>query len=254
MRLAIVTTETTHHLYFVRECVKQFPECAVILETDLIKAPFQTEHEFELEREVVERELFQLGSEKQISDVVGEVRAFPHINTTEAFSFLRTLQPDLIVNFGGRNVQPELVEQFRGKFLNLHGGDPRKYRGLDTLLWAIYHGDFGALVTTLHFLSEKLDRGEIIGQRKISIKPGMRLSELRAVNTENCVELVLEASKLIGNIALPARGSKQQEIGRYYSFMPTCLKQICVEKFKRHTDRLSRKLAPSVPRGPREVR
>ena len=80
------------------------------------------------------------------------------------------------------NVVPE-------KIFNLHGGDPQRYRGLDTHLWAIYHKDFGGLVTTLHILP-KLDDGDIVSMGTLPVSKDMPLYALRKVNTEVCVNLV----------------------------------------------------------------
>ena len=46
--------------------------------------------------------------------------------------------------------------------INLHGGDPEKYRGLDSHLWSIYHEDWASLVSTLHVVSKDLDAGDSI--------------------------------------------------------------------------------------------
>ena len=72
-------------------------------------------------------------------------------------------------------------------------GDPRQYRGLDTHLWAIYHGDFGGLVTCLHHVDLQLDTGDIVDCRPVPIARDMELHELRAANTRVCVELIRSA-------------------------------------------------------------
>ncbi len=121
--------------------------------------------------------------------------------------------------------------------LNLHGGDPENYRGLDSHLWAIYHRDFEALVTTLHFVTSELDDGDIVGQMRVPLRSGMALHQLRAANTEVCVELTVSALE-----ALRSRGvldaRRQLRCGRYYSFMPTPLKELCNRRFATHTSRL----------------
>ena len=65
----------------------------------------------------------------------------------------------------------------------------------------------------------------------------MALHELRQVNTEICVRLTLDA--LAGFVRVGRFvGQAQRRLGRYYSFMPAVLKDLCVERFARHTSAL----------------
>ena len=117
--------------------------------------------------------------------------------------------------------------------LNLHGGNPERYRGLDTHLWSIYHNDFGDLVTTLHHVDADLDTGDIVFQSKLKVEAGTRLHQLRAINTKVCVNLFLVALGAFQSIGwLPSR--EQVSHGRYYSYMPAVLKEECIRKFNRY--------------------
>ncbi len=146
-------------------------------------------------------------------------------------------KPDALVVFGTGRLGEAVIGLSPDAAVNLHGGDPEDYRGLDTHLWAIYHGDFPSLVTTLHRLAPTLDSGEIIQSLPLPLERGMALHELRRVNTEICLRLTLAALddfKRRGRFV----GRQQRRIGRYYSFMPAVLKPLCVERFARHTERL----------------
>ncbi len=115
--------------------------------------------------------------------------------------------------------------------MNLHGGDPEEYRGLDTHLWAIYHNDFGGPVTTLHTVAAVLDAGDICLQDVVAVKPIMPLHQLRAANTDTCIRLARSALASFADLGtLPAR--KQIRRGRYYSFMPSPLKEVCRRNFR----------------------
>ena len=120
--------------------------------------------------------------------------------------------------------------------INLHGGDPEKYRGLDSHLWSIYHEDWASLVSTLHVVSKDLDAGDIIEKRSIDLLKTKDLYSLRAANTLNCINmslLALDYFKNKGTFQL----SPQTQKGRYYSFMPTVLKEVCVKKFCKYRQR-----------------
>ena len=122
-----------------------------------------------------------------------------------------------------------MIEIKSNKIFNLHGGDPERYRGLDSHLWSIYHNDFTALLTTLHRLVSKLDTGDIVAKCSIPITRNLPLYKLQAMNTEICIKLTLNLIDTFvkyGNIA----SRPQRKLGRYYSAMPKDLKTICFQK------------------------
>jgi hypothetical protein len=237
VKLAILTTETPHHVYFLREIAHRFPVARVYRETSTVPAPFETFHSFELERDEYERSMWFDGIQPRLSDFA-PTEVVSSLNDSSSVASLAALAPDIVLVFGtGRLKQPVLALQ-PSFMLNLHGGDPETYRGLDSHLWAIYHRDFGALVTTLHFVTAELDDGDVVGQERIRLTREMRLSQLRAANTGACVTLALAALAAIQSRGvLPGR--RQEQRGRYYSFMPAVLKELCCQRFSSYTARLS---------------
>jgi folate-dependent phosphoribosylglycinamide formyltransferase PurN len=233
LRTAVLTTDTTHHRYFLGRLADASDLELIVLETEAVRAPFDTEHPFEEERDRFERETLLDGDgDRPISDL-GKTVESGSVNDPEVREALRESGAELVVVFGTGVIQDDLIEGIDAPLLNLHGGNPEEYRGLDTHLWAIYHRDFDNLVTTLHVVDAGLDTGPIVGYAGIELTPGMRLPELRAANTEACVQLTAEAVEtLAAGESLPAR--EQRGRGRYYSFMPAVLKEGCVRKFDEH--------------------
>lgn len=232
MRLVILTTETPHHAYFVREIQARQPITLVMAETRTLRAPFETAHPFEAERDLDERQVWFDGADPGLADMA-ETESFETINGDGALDRLRGVKPDMVVVFGTGRLSKEVVATCAGGMVNLHGGDPEDYRGLDTHLWAVYHGDFDGLVSTLHRVVPELDSGDVIGRRALALTPGMKLSELRRINTEACVALTSDALGDFGQGAL--KSTPQTRKGRYYSFMPSELKDLCVAKFEKYT-------------------
>jgi methionyl-tRNA formyltransferase len=107
--------------------------------------------------------------------------------------YLKSINPDVIIVFGTGKINSSLIQIPRLGCLNLHGGDPERYRGLDTHLWAIYHQEFDQLITTLHYIDETLDTGDVVFKATLPISRGLQLHQLRAVNTQVCVKLSLLA-------------------------------------------------------------
>jgi methionyl-tRNA formyltransferase len=238
-KVIVLTTESSHHAFYVRELLRHYPNLTVYLECNsdalLISEVLL---DFELEREKFEIDRWFRGANQQISDML-EPKVFDSINCSSAVESLSREGPCIVIAFGvgvlGRNV----IDLFPCNIFNLHGGDPERYRGLDSHLWAIYHSDFSALTTTLHRLSFGLDEGDIFMQADLDIYYKMPLHELRALNTEACVKMsisLLEYMQRFGSVS----SRRQIQKGRYYSRMPSSLKEICLHKFENFTKTLSR--------------
>ena len=232
MRVIVLTTETPHHLYFVKEVATAFNIIGIGVESQVLKAPFQTHHSFEDERERYEiKEL--LRQEKVRFKDYCETKVFDNINDDECIQFVADLKPDVIVTFGTGIIRKSLIHLCPDGFINLHGGDPEYYRGLDTHMWAIYHREFEQLIVTLHRLNPSLDDGEIIQHTQIRLDINSKITKLRAENTKLCVQLTLSALSAFNQLG-SFISKPQQRKGRYYSFMPADLKEICVKNFKQY--------------------
>ncbi|MBI2096654.1 MAG: formyl transferase [Candidatus Sungbacteria bacterium] len=195
--------------------------------------PFPTHHPFEDLRDTYEREVLLKDFKGGFSDLT-ETREFSSVNDPASIVALEAIRPDAVIVFGTGKLYPAVIRVTSRACFNLHGGNPEHYRGLDTHLWAIYHNDFDNLVTTLHFVDEGLDTGDIVFQSQLRLPKNARLHELRSVNTKVCSELSLAALQVLQS-GLPVPSRKQLQRGRYYSFMPAELKAICVKKFERYT-------------------
>lgn len=237
MKLVILTTDTLHHRHFVRSLAGGAWDVHVLEETEpAARAPFDTAHPFEAERERHEAAVWFDGAPPPL-EALAPLERFPSLNAPEAAAALAAQRPDVVVVFGSGRLRGAILSVVPDTFLNLHGGDPEEYRGLDSHLWAIYHGDFPALSTTLHKVAPALDAGDIVATLPIPLAHGMPLFALRQANTEVCVRLTrlaLDEFHQSGRIT----GREQRRLGRYYSFMPKELKEICVQRFHRYTQNL----------------
>ncbi len=239
MKVAILTTETPHHAHFVRELGKIGATIEVYCETAGGAAPpFNTHHPFEDDRERHEWQLWFGGTQVAI-DELAPTRRFATLNSPEAVTALRQARADVAVVFGTGLLKASVIDACGNMMLNLHGGDPEHYRGLDTHLWAIFHRDFAGLVTTLHRLDAGLDTGDIVLQGEIPLAQAMPLHALRSANTELCVHLSVMAINTIARDGdVPSR--RQRQVGRYYSAMPAELKSLCKVRFDRYIEKVAR--------------
>jgi methionyl-tRNA formyltransferase len=228
LTLALLSTDTTHHVFWAQQLARRHSIAAVFLEHPA-PAPFPVAHPFEVRRDEYERDVLLAGQPPTWREIA-DTHHVDSLNDATTVEQLRALRPDVVLVFGtGRLAEP--VFTAAPTALNLHGGNPERYRGLDTHLWAIYHDDFADLVTTLHRLERDLDTGDIVLMSKVPLVRGMELHELRAANARTCVDLSLLALTALEQGALPSR--PQAARGRYYSAMPAVLKDLCVRRFAR---------------------
>jgi len=234
MKIVILTTETLHHTYFIKEISEKYPIEKVLIERDSLHAKFETNHPFEDVREEYEKKNFFNGKKVSLNNV-SDTFETKTVNEPNAISFLKDLSPDIMISFGTGKISKEVIQICPDGIINLHGGNPEEYRGLDSHLWAIYNNDFDNFDVVAHRVNKNLDCGAIILQKPIKIFKSMKLYELRRYNTEICVELVLSAIyiyKKHGHFI----SHTQKKLGKYYSFMPTEKKEICVNRFNKYTE------------------
>lgn len=239
MKVVVFTTDTPHHLFFLVKLSESYKISKVFLETDKLLPNFKIEHSYEKLRDEYERTSFLQNNPFKFNDIA-ETLKYKNINSPEAVLEIQNTEPDIVIVFGtGRLLKTTLECSPKTLFLNLHGGNPEMYKGLDSHLWSIYHNDFINLVSCIHFMDSKLDTGDIVGAMSLNISKNMKLYQLRSVNTMACVDLTIMALSTYSKIGrIPSR--KQVLTGRYYSFMPAELKEICVKKFEEYSVKESR--------------
>ena len=236
MKIILLTTQTIHHAFFLKKLVELYPSVYCIIEATGVNPTFDIAHPFEVQREYYE--LNFVGNDIQLKDLCPCIEV-DNINDDSVLNFINDIKPDILISFGTRKIGCKLVSKYKNKLINLHGGDPESYRGLDTHLWAIYHNDWPALLTTIHIVNEALDDGLIIQKSSLDIRDLSHLYELRLANTKACIDLSISAIKTYEALGTFIT-SKQQKKGRYYSFMPTVLKEICVKKFEDHLVKINK--------------
>lgn len=237
MRIVILTTDTLHHAYFVRE-IAQFSRMEwVLLEATRSSPPFEVSHPYEVQRDAHERSTWFDGASPGVGEFA-ETWSVGNVNEPRVINRLRDTSPDLVLVFGTGRLKAEVIAASGSNLLNLHGGNPSLYRGLDSHLWSIYHRDWSSLATALHRVDLQLDRGEIFEMRQLPIHRDMPLSQLRHVNTETCVQLSKKAITVLGSEG-SITTTPQHGIGRYYSHMPSALKSLCVDRFATYTRSLA---------------
>jgi UDP-4-amino-4-deoxy-L-arabinose formyltransferase/UDP-glucuronic acid dehydrogenase (UDP-4-keto-hexauronic acid decarboxylating) len=93
----------------------------------------------------------------------------PDVNAPAIVAEVRAMKPDIIFSFYYRKMlKPELLALAPQGALNLHGSLLPKYRGRCPLNWVLVKGENRTGVT-LHYMVEKPDAGDIVGQAEVPI-------------------------------------------------------------------------------------
>lgn len=232
VKIGILTTETNHHIYFVRELIKIYKNLTVFCETSN-NALFSSQvlHPYEKKRNEYELKIWFKDKRLKFEDVAPTYR-FNSLNSIDAVQSLEKNNSDLLVVFGTGPLKKSIIDIKPNHVFNLHGGDPEKYRGLDSHLWSIYNNDFLSLITTLHRLDLKLDTGDIVFKSLIPLYANLPLYALRQLNTNICIKLTIKLIETFkSNGVILSR--PQRKLGNYYSSMPNNLKSICEKKFNK---------------------
>lgn len=226
--IVLLTNESTHHHYFVKKINKKFINLYIFLETKKIKASFKTKHNIDKEIINYEKKIWFKDKYQPIKEKF-KIFEFYDFNSNGCINKISKIKPDYIISFGSSFLKKKFLLNFKNRIFNFHGGEPSLYRGLDSHFWSIYHGDFNNLFVTFHKIEKALDTGRVILNKKINLKQLKHFKELRALNTEICVQLFNKFLKNKNRL----KSFKQKQIGRYYSFMPAALKEIVLKKFNK---------------------
>jgi len=224
-----------HHKYIISEIYKKHKNIIVAKDSKRIKAKFDTRYKNEYLQNNFENKIWFKKNFVFPKDI--KVLKLFDINNKININKIVKLKPFLIITSGAIKLNNNFINEFKKtKIVNLHGGDPEFYRGLDSLFWAIYHNEYHNLKVAIHYVDKKLDTGKIIEKQKIKIIKNMRLYQLRKSNVELTIKLLLRFLKKILNKKKIL--TKRNKKGKYYSFMPSVLKDIVEKKFNNFTKNL----------------
>ena len=123
-----------------------------------------------------------------------------NINLTENVNKIKVLNPDLIISYGCSIIKSELLEIFKGKFINIHLGISPYYRGSGTNFWPFVENELSAIGTTFMHIDEGIDTGAIIHQirAKIEITDSIHSIGNRLIqdSTYECIKIIKSFHKL----------------------------------------------------------
>lgn len=117
-----------------------------------------------------------------------------NINSTEVVERLQHIKPDFILDHGTSIVKPKVLLLAK-LALNLHWGLSPYYRGVMCTNQALLNWDINNIGVTIHKLSEKIDGGDILCQKRVAIVKEDNIGSITSKLTLNGTHILMDALK-----------------------------------------------------------
>ncbi len=103
-------------------------------------------------------------------------------------------KPDLIISYGCSIIKSNLLNIFKGKFINIHLGLSPYYRGSGTNFWPFVNNELQFVGTTFMHIDSGIDTGKIIHQIRAKIIEG---DDIHMIGNKLIKDSIYECIKLI---------------------------------------------------------
>lgn len=220
-RIAVLGTDTPHRRYIINSLIDlgfNITDC--LFQAKNLSPPFETTAVWQARESDALLALFQAETRQDLDRV--SVHYVEDLNDKNTQEYIAAKRPSFFIVSGAGKLKGKTLQRIAENSLNVHIGYAEQYRGLDSNLWALYHGDYAHIGVTLHRLSASLDAGDIIEQTALPLSSDISVITLRYHESRLAVSMLNRALSAQRQGKLNAR--KQTTFGRYYSFMPACLK------------------------------
>jgi len=176
-KLVVITGNQLVHTYFLNQLGLHFKLSAVFFESvQYPDPPFKSNRErviwdeFFLSRHKTEQSLLQICEKRhtQSNPTVYTIEK-GNLNSDKTLELIKQCSPDQIIIFGTSLLGTKFLDLYPDQILNLHVGLSQFYRGSSCNFWPIYDLKPQLLGATVHFVSKRIDAGNILIQDTISL-------------------------------------------------------------------------------------
>ncbi len=145
-------------------------------------------------RQESEIDFFQSFCDKTIDESRSNFIQRGDINLTDNVNKIISLKPDIIISYGCSIIRSDLLQIFKGKFINIHLGLSPYYRGSGTNFWPFVEDELSLIGTTFMHIDEGIDTGGIIHQIRAEIRKGDSIhsvgNRLIQNSAKECIKLI----------------------------------------------------------------
>jgi methionyl-tRNA formyltransferase len=137
------------------------------------------------------------------------------INDSKVVHALQQVEPDLTVIMGTSILKKDVLCAAGPAIVNIHGGYLPWYRGNHCFFFALYQREFDKIGSTIHFVNQGIDTGDIIERVVPEIGPADNAEALYSRAEKMAIERLVELVRSFQN-GVPFPRTPQQFKGRLY--------------------------------------
>jgi folate-dependent phosphoribosylglycinamide formyltransferase PurN len=234
-KLLVITGDQFAHKYFLHKLNSIFYISSVLIESIQYPDPtFKSREEKETwdnffsNRQKAEKSLLKIHDTSHI----------PHkykkhyietgfLNNDKTLALINKIKPDQIIIFGSSLLGPKYLDLYPNRILNLHVGLSQFYRGSSCNFWPIYDLKPQFLGATVHYVSNKIDGGNIVVQDKINLNKNDSEFVLMTKTIILGTKLMIEAIKIISfNFSFKGTPNKKGSLYLIKDFLPNAIKRV----------------------------
>lgn len=231
MRIALLATDSPPALRCAGSLANAYDLCGILVRTAAPTLPFATVHDLDGEQAAYEADAWFGGGTPNLADAA-PVHPVADMTGTDAAAMLKSLNPDVVVALNVGPLSSAIIDMMENRALVLHAGDPQEYRGEDTHLWAVYHGDERHLESVVQYASPEPNGGSVLVSTPLDLPPEMPLAGLRWAVTDGCITGMVKVLKFFDGGGMLSV-TRLQQLGKLYTPMPAVLKDYCRTQFAR---------------------
>lgn len=174
-KILILSSDEPHHKYFIRAIASHFDLSGVVIEPGRCQRRrllwSKKYHQFlwaeyhHLRRLLLGLNRYRTRFFCEQPHMAGqpiETLVAENINSKEVEEFIALRRPDVVLIIGVSVLMEKILSVVGPCILNIHGGYLPEYRGNHCIFFALYHGRYDRIGSTIHFVDRGIDTGDIV--------------------------------------------------------------------------------------------
>lgn len=179
MKILILRSDGPHNQYLLYRLKKEFPQVVSIMEISkyqrkrLLQNKKYKDYLYNIYHNL-RRNLIGHNEYRKnffLSKIEDDINTSPYckddyvvdwVNNDKLINILQEINPDVTVVMGTSIIKPRILKLLGKNVINIHGGYLPDYKGNHCFFFAFYNNEFYKIGSTIHFVNEFIDNGDII--------------------------------------------------------------------------------------------
>jgi len=220
MKIVIITECTAREMIVVQKVVDEFPDTIIIQPV----YPKRRKKLSSLPKRALMKRQYNLLKKK--CDVKIQIPKTPkhlllpssQLNSQNGVEIIKEQTPDVLITCRAPILCEEIIQAPSIAAVNVHYGIAPKYRGNDSIFWALYHQDFKHLGGCLHYITKGVDTGNILAKVYPALSEADDEASIGIKTSKLLAETLTEYLHIITSLGISVPGEKQKSKGRNYKY------------------------------------